>query len=308
MGVDSQSRSVERLGGVPAVPFGNDADLALDSRIERLEAQLKTIRAEIVQPSPFFRVFPATGSAGSFTELLVSNGTLTTFPAGRACTSSSYQASPISLAANQFMLMEMPDPPYTRFVNMGGGGSASTEDAFYVRTSANGVDGFGNPTYDLYARSDVGLTVKLNLATGRGAIATAVYAPTSGQVTSVSVINGGTGFTSPPVVNFIGGTTGSTATATANIFAGSISSIVVTYGGTMYTSAPGVYFSGGPISPVNSRARWDALATNSGLIVAALDGPNGLAGHPYNDTDNTFLYDLPEFVQTSTDCSFTPSP
>jgi hypothetical protein len=59
------------------------------------------------------------------------------------------------------------------------------------------------------------------------------------NVTAVSVVNGGTGYTEVPGVVFSGGG-GSSAAATATISGGSVTSIAVTNTGTAYTSVPTV--------------------------------------------------------------------
>ena len=64
------------------------------------------------------------------------------------------------------------------------------------------------------------------------------------SVDSISVTNGGSGYTSAPSVSFSGGE-GSGASATATISGGAVTSVTVTSGGSGYTSAPSVSFSGG---------------------------------------------------------------
>ena len=73
-------------------------------------------------------------------------------------------------------------------------------------------------------------------------IATAT-ATISASVRSIAVTANGSGYTSVPTVTFTGGG-GSGATATASV-ATIVSSLTVTAGGTGYTSAPTVTFSGG---------------------------------------------------------------
>jgi hypothetical protein len=62
-------------------------------------------------------------------------------------------------------------------------------------------------------------------------------------VNSISVTNGGSGYTSVPTVVFTGTNT-TIATATA-VLSASVTSIAVSAGGTLYTSAPTVVFTGG---------------------------------------------------------------
>jgi len=73
---------------------------------------------------------------------------------------------------------------------------------------------------------------------GTGATATATIS--GGAVTSITVTNGGSGYTSPPEIQIFGGG-GEIATATATINgSGEVDAINVTYGGTGYTGAPTV--------------------------------------------------------------------
>jgi hypothetical protein len=70
----------------------------------------------------------------------------------------------------------------------------------------------------------------------------------SGRVTSVSVTNGGSGYTSPPTVSFTqnpGCVQGSCVTATANGSGGQVTSVTVNNPGMGYCIAPTVSFSGG---------------------------------------------------------------
>jgi FtsP/CotA-like multicopper oxidase with cupredoxin domain len=66
----------------------------------------------------------------------------------------------------------------------------------------------------------------------------------NGTITGLTLVNGGTGYTSVPTVSITGGG-GTGATGTATLSLGSIASITVTNGGNNYTSAPTVTFTGG---------------------------------------------------------------
>jgi hypothetical protein len=77
---------------------------------------------------------------------------------------------------------------------------------------------------------------------GTGAAATAAFA--GGIVTSITITNGGSGYTTLPTISFTGGG-GTGATATAVLTPTSITSITVTAAGSGYTSAPTVGFTGG---------------------------------------------------------------
>jgi hypothetical protein len=69
---------------------------------------------------------------------------------------------------------------------------------------------------------------------------------TGGQVTSVTITNGGSGYTTPPTVTFSNPATGTdNAEGYALLSGGVVTEIVVTHGGRKYTSAPTVTFSTG---------------------------------------------------------------
>jgi uncharacterized repeat protein (TIGR01451 family) len=78
---------------------------------------------------------------------------------------------------------------------------------------------------------------------------------TADAVTSVNVTNGGSGYSTPPAVTFVGGG-GTGATGTAVLTGGVVTDVTVTYGGSSYTSAPAVVISGVPGSAV---VNWTTL-------------------------------------------------
>ena len=69
----------------------------------------------------------------------------------------------------------------------------------------------------------------------------------TGSVTSINVTNGGSGYTTQPIVSIVGGgaTSGNQAFATAQITDGSVTGINITNGGAGYTSVPTVSITGG---------------------------------------------------------------
>jgi hypothetical protein len=94
----------------------------------------------------------------------------------------------------------------------------------------------------------------------------------SSIVNSVTVTNGGSGYTSVPTVAFTGTNT-TAATATAVLTATSVASITVTAGGTGFTSAPTVVFTGGGGSGAT------ATAAFSGGAVTTITITNGGSGY-----------------------------
>lgn len=88
-----------------------------------------------------------------------------------------------------------------------------------------------------------------------------------GIVRSISILNGGNGYTSAPTVTIGAPTTGTTAVATASIVNGQVSSITITNTGSGYTSAPVVTLSGGGGSGAS------ALASNDATLVVSINKP-----------------------------------
>ncbi len=90
--------------------------------------------------------------------------------------------------------------------------------------------------------------------------------PTSGIDTTITVDNGGSGYTSAPDVVISGGG-GSGATATASLSSGAVSSVNVTAAGSGYTSLPAISFSGGEGSGAQATA---TLTSPTGEVPAKI--------------------------------------
>jgi hypothetical protein len=81
---------------------------------------------------------------------------------------------------------------------------------------------------------------------------------------SLSLTNGGTGYTAAPSVTFTGGGgSGAIATATVNTTTGQVTGLTVTNSGAGYTSAPTIVFTGGGVVPTTA-------ATATALLVAPI--------------------------------------
>jgi hypothetical protein len=102
-------------------------------------------------------------------------------------------------------------------------------------TNANGPGTF---TYN----GAVGLTGDQNVSVGTSGGASAVATLTGGQVTDVTVTNGGSGYVGPPSVTFSPPTNpnGIAAQGVSFVVGGVVTDVVVTYTGAGYTSAPTV--------------------------------------------------------------------
>ncbi len=103
-----------------------------------------------------------------------------------------------------------------------------------------------NPTISSTGRYVAFASLDSNLAAGdssgqfhNGAYATGAATFAGGAVTAIAVTNGGSGYTTPPVVRITGGG-GTGATATATLTGGVVTAITVVTGGSGYTSTPTV--------------------------------------------------------------------
>ena len=81
-------------------------------------------------------------------------------------------------------------------------------------------------------------------------------------IQTIPVTNGGTGYTTAPVVTITGGSPTVNATATATVSGGKVTAITITNPGTYYTTAPTVTFSGGNGSAAAATATLAAVTAN----------------------------------------------
>ena len=100
-----------------------------------------------------------------------------------------------------------------------------------TKVRAVGLDTNGDGITDVPARDTNIQLITITVRYGSG-------------VTGVSITSGGSGYTSAPVVNFVGGG-GTGATAIASISAGSVNNITITGKGSGYTSEPTITITGG---------------------------------------------------------------
>lgn len=111
---------------------------------------------------------------------------------------------------------------------------------------------------------------------------------TGKPVVGVTVVSGGTGYTSAPTV-MLSSTTGTGATATATVANGKITGFTVTNGGSGYDTAPSVSLSGGGGSLASARAvidggtvtaqsLWPASTTSPDTRVLGVSSPLGNGG------------------------------
>ncbi len=220
----------------------------------------------------------------------------------------SWTGSSAATAANLGVLNQgYSAAPTVTFSGGGGtGATATAQVASGIVTSiiiTNPGTGFTSaPTIALIGGGGTGATATAAVA---GGIVTSitVAGPQSqiitgyqnqGNVTSVSVTNGGSGYTSTPTVTLNGGG-GTGATATATVVGRVVTAILLDSTGSGYTSAPTVTFSGGggagaaatanlaPISlsisnatdPVNDFLQYPGTTATPGNRLIPLAPPNG---------------------------------
>ena len=126
------------------------------------------------------------------------------------------------------------------------------------------------PIFDSQNESDIGLTFQdqvtlTSQVVKEGATATSVVS-TGGTISSISVVDGGTGYDSAPNVvisNAVG--FGSTATATAQISGGSVTGVTVSFGGTNYSESPQVLIE--PPTLVSETNDVDSYIGDYGVVV-----------------------------------------
>ena len=126
------------------------------------------------------------------------------------------------------------------------------------------------PIFDSQNESDINLTFqdKVTLTSQvvkEGATATSIVS-TGGTISSISVVDGGTGYVSAPNVvisNAVG--FGSTATATAQITNGSVTGVTVSFGGTNYSDSPQVLIE--PPTVVSETNDVDSYIGDYGVVV-----------------------------------------
>lgn len=144
-------------------PSEDDVESDLEDRIEDLESRVEVVEERFATTDedalPF--VFPANlATDGTWQEICVGAGSDNTFTSGvRFCNDSANAAAAITLTAGQTILLEITTSTGTKYINVGSG---TNGDAQFLLVAQNGTDGDGNPTYDVFAQDDPGLTTPLN--------------------------------------------------------------------------------------------------------------------------------------------------
>lgn len=119
----------------------------------------------------------------------------------------------------------------------------------YTSTQANPFDGIfiNTGNVDVYYNT-IGSTDENNSIVVNTPCASAYATVSGGVVTNVTLVGGGSGYTTAPVITFSGGGASQPAQAVANISNGVVTSITLISGGSGYTSTPYVLFDGATYS------------------------------------------------------------
>ena len=94
----------------------------------------------------------------------------------------------------------------------------------------------------------------------------------SGQITTVLITNGGSGYVSAPTVTFSAPASGQTATGDATITGGAVTAITISFSGNGYTSAPTITITGGSGSGATATALPPATLYTSVNIYPTVSG------------------------------------
>lgn len=111
------------------------------------------------------------------------------------------------------------------------------------------------------------------------------------KVYTITVTNGGSGYTTAPNVVISPPASGVTATATATISAGAVTAITVNLGGSGYTEPPSISFTGGGGSGAVARPVMDFVTPASGCDTFVSFGINSSTGF--------VNYDIPIVIQNN---------
>ena len=137
-------------------------------------------------------------------------------------------------------------------INLSGGTTTPVTLQNNVIQNINYTSTNSNPWDGMYlASGNINVTGNtIGSATGTGSItinnanASATATISGGAVTGITIIGGGSGFTTAPTISFSQSGSTVSATATATITGGVVTGYTITNGGSGYTSAPTVMFNG----------------------------------------------------------------
>lgn len=207
-------------------------------------------------------VFSGGGGSGAAATATVVGGMVTTISITN--TGSGYTSAPtISFSGGGATV------PAAALVNIGNTGANNLINALAVLPDGRIAVAGSFTTFNGTPRNRVAL-----LSADGAVDATLV---TGGSLTSLTISNGGSGYTSAPTVSLTGGG-GAGAAATAVISGGVVTGLTLTNAGTGYTSAPTVSFSGGGGSGAAATAALVAGVNGQVLTLAPLPPlvPGGL--------------------------------
>jgi len=149
-------------------------------------------------------------------------------------------------------------------------GDATCTGAFAVSTCSLSVTALGNVSNGPYGLWFDARGI-LYFAEERDGAVLAINTNVAGAVNSITIANGGTGYTLAPGVVLSAPTSGTTATATATITAGVVTGITITNAGTGYTTPPTVTFT----PPTAGTTATGTAVLNGPITVTGISIPPG---------------------------------
>lgn len=163
-----------------------------------------------------------------------------------------------------------------------------------ITANTTGLGNTGTATISGSDQAGV-ITLTPNTATGNGAVATVTFStPFASSVSSITVTNAGSGYSSVPTVAIAAPSSGVTAIATAFTSSNTISSIVLGgSGGSGYTSAPSVTITGvgsnGAATAVLTTEPRAIIITPANSSASALSGNSAIYEDVASRTNSSFV-------------------
>ena len=303
IGTDSNNRDLRTqmpdgttIDGV-LVPIHAQSDFPLGS----IEPDGVTIQTRDVGVSPFTKFVSSTPhqlDSGESAVLSLGSGTMPSFIyAGQTYYIGVDDANTIQLYQNSLDAKSGTNPVFLQSILNAGTIALTDARPSNLLTAINLQS---TPTIAIDSPNEITFSVG-------GAIATATIS--SGAVSAVNLITGGTGYLTAPTVTFIGGG-GSNASVTAVVSNGIVTGFTGLSGGSGYTSAPSVSFSsanGSLPSPLAANTTYFAQSldsTNLQVYASITDAQNGTNPVPLTGNSGKFNTDIRKAIAPQTTLSF----
>ena len=181
------------------------------------------------------------------------------------------------------------------FVAVASGGTTSAYSTNGTTWTAGGSLGSGTTWTNVVYGGGQGAKATAVVGGFGGTGATFSYTIASTQITSITVVNGGYNYTTPPTIVITGGN-GSGATATCTVLNGAIQTVTMVINGSGYTGTPTITAVTGIVSSVTMNS-WGKNYYTLGNCSAVFSQPQGLT--PTAFALNTAVT-LGQYLQTAT--------